>query len=385
VSRFLFVVPPLAGHINPTVGVATALARRGHQVAWAGSAEMVASLVGPGAQVIPCATPSLDGEAGRAPDVRGPAALKFLWESFLIPLADAMAPGVTDAVHSFRPDVLVVDQQAVAGALVADRSGCRWATSATTSAELADPLAAMPKVASWLRQQLDDLRRRWDAPPGGDLRFSADLVLAFSTEELVGEVRVDRRALRFVGPSIATRPSHDDFPWQWLDRRYRTILITLGTVNADAGTRFLNECLRAMADRPWLRAVVVDPAATAGPAPPNVLLLPRVPQLELLPHVEAVVCHAGHNTTCESLFHGIPIVVAPIRDDQPIVAQQVVDAGAGLRLRFARASAEQVGAAIDTILADPAYREAARRIQQSFRTAGGAEAAAGHLQGISPR
>ena len=29
-SRFLFVVPPLVGHINPTIGVAAALVERGH-------------------------------------------------------------------------------------------------------------------------------------------------------------------------------------------------------------------------------------------------------------------------------------------------------------------------------------------------------------------
>lgn len=34
-SGFLFVVPPLVGHINPTVGVAAELAARGHRVAWA--------------------------------------------------------------------------------------------------------------------------------------------------------------------------------------------------------------------------------------------------------------------------------------------------------------------------------------------------------------
>ena len=36
VTRFLLVVPPLVGHINPLIGVADELARRGHEVAWAG-------------------------------------------------------------------------------------------------------------------------------------------------------------------------------------------------------------------------------------------------------------------------------------------------------------------------------------------------------------
>ena len=35
-SRFLFVVPPLAGHVNPTISVARRLEARGHQVAMVG-------------------------------------------------------------------------------------------------------------------------------------------------------------------------------------------------------------------------------------------------------------------------------------------------------------------------------------------------------------
>src|SRR6185295_1611698 len=105
----------------------------------------------------------------------------------------------------------------------------------------------------------------------------------------------------------------------------------------------------------------------------------RIPQVRLLPLLRAVICHAGHNTVCESLLHGVPLVVAPIRDDQTTVAQQVVDAGAGVRLRFNRADADQIGAAVDKVLADPAYAAAARHIGDSFRAAGGARAAADHL------
>ena len=39
-SRFLFVVPPMAGHVNPTLPVGRELAARGHDVAWAGPPEV---------------------------------------------------------------------------------------------------------------------------------------------------------------------------------------------------------------------------------------------------------------------------------------------------------------------------------------------------------
>jgi UDP:flavonoid glycosyltransferase YjiC (YdhE family) len=105
-----------------------------------------------------------------------------------------------------------------------------------------------------------------------------------------------------------------------------------------------------------------------------------VPQLELLPQLDAVICHAGHNTTCEALAHRVPLVVAPIRDDQPAVASQVTAAGAGIRVKFGRVNAPELREAIVTVLSDPTYRDAAAVIADSFDAAGGAKAAADRLE-----
>ncbi|QNP75602.1 glycosyltransferase family 1 protein [Streptomyces roseirectus] len=319
----------------------------------------------------------------RPPDLRGPEALKFLWERFLIPLAEAMAPAVREAVEVFHPDVVVADQQAFAGALVAEAAGVPWATSATTSAEFTDPLAGLPKVREWIEARLTDLRRTVGAPSGtADPRFSPHLVLGFSVPELAGE----SGAVTWVGPSITGRPAGDGFPWDWLDPGRATVLVSLGTANADVGERFLTACQDAVRERAGrLQAVLVDPGGTLGAgSDEDVLVVPSVPQLALLSKgLDAVVCHAGHNTVCEALWHGVPLVVAPIRDDQPVVAGQVVAAGAGVRVRFGRAGAQKLGAALDAVLDDPAYREEAARIGAAFRAAGGADAAATHLEQLA--
>ncbi|MER8156598.1 glycosyltransferase [Streptomyces sp. NPDC094472] len=392
--RFLFVVPPLVGHVNPTLGVAAELTARGHQVAWAGMPEVVGRLTGQGATVYRCAGPVLgEGGAGRPPDVRGPAALRFLWERFLVPLAEAMAPGVAKAIEEFRPDVVIADQQTVAGGLVAERLGVRWATSATTSAEFTGALDGLPKIDAWLDGLMDEVRGRIGAPEGtADPRFSPELVLAFTTEELAGRPARAGDRVRYVGPSIAERPATTDFPWGWLDPARPAVLVTLGTANTDAGARFLTECreaVRARAGR--FQTVIVDPEGVLTPDTPDtpddkdLLVCRYVPQLRLLERVSAVVCHAGHNTVCETLWHGVPLVVAPIRDDQPVVAAQVVDVGAGVRVRFGRARAAGLGEALDTVLYEPGYRVAAERVGASFRAAGGAVAAAGHLEALAAK
>ena len=92
-SRFLFIVPPFTGHVNPTVSVAAALAARGHEVAWAGPAEHVAQRLPPGALLhdIPLgdAADYLREATDKARRVRGLEALKFLWEDVLLPLGHA--------------------------------------------------------------------------------------------------------------------------------------------------------------------------------------------------------------------------------------------------------------------------------------------------------
>ena len=387
-SRFLFVVPPLVGHTMPTVALGQELASRGHQVAWVGHAETVGPLLPPRARFIPLASglvdPILARFLRRPLSLRGAANFQLLWADFLIPLAAAMVPGVAAAVDEFEPDVLVVDQHAPAGALVARQRGLPWATSATTSAELIDLFDTVPKVGAWLRQLLADFQRDFAISDPVDLRFSDYLVVAFTTPALVGSGHDFPSHYVFVGPSIGVRPSAPEFPWAWLNPNRQRVLVSLGTLNPAVGQRFFATAVQAvtsLANR--LQMIFVAPPYLVESPPDHVLVCESVPQLDLLPYLHAVVSHAGHNTVCETLAHGIPLVVAPIRDDQQAIAGQVVEAGAGIRVHFGRVGSLELRNAITTVLDDPAYRTAARRIQTSFATAGGAATAADHLEKLT--
>jgi UDP:flavonoid glycosyltransferase YjiC (YdhE family) len=388
-SRVLITVPPLTGHVNPTVSLGAELSARGHEVAWAGLPGVVDELLPSGARFLPVVgdlnQSTLDDMQEQGKGLRGAVALKFLWEGFLIPYARSTAAAMSEAVGAFGPDALVVDQQDVGGAVVARRTGIPWVTSATTSAELADPLAALPKVDEWVRDQLVALQLDHGLSPSqaalGDLRFSDQLIIAFTTEALAGPVggraAASGSVIRFVGPSMVGREDLTPFPWEWLHAPGPTVLVSLGTVNAESGSRFFATVVDALRGA-RVRAVLVAPPELVPSAAgaDNVLVLPRVPQLAVLDHMDAVVSHAGHNTVCESLARGLPLVLAPIRDDQPIVADQVVRAGAGLRVKFGRVSPDELAGALHRVLTEPSFREAAESIRASFVQAGGARAAA---------
>jgi hypothetical protein len=311
--------------------------------------------------------------------------LKFLWEDFLEPLARWTLPGIADASESFSPDVMVVDQQAVAGAVVAIQQRRLWVTSATTSADLIDSFAGLPKLRQWVDERLVELQVGAGIAPEEAaperLRFSDRMVIAFTTERLIGETLDLGVPVGYVGPAFVGRPSTAPFDWSWLDGR-PLVVVSLGTINASVGERFFRAAAAALADRDVQGVIVADPSVL-GPTAENIAVQPRVPQVELLARTACVVSHGGHNTVCETLAHGVPLVVAPIRDDQPVVADQVVRSGAGIRLRFARTNESDLGAAIDAVLTDPTYRNAASRVAESFVAAGGASAAADLLEGLA--
>ena len=127
----------------------------------------------------------------------------------------------------------------------------------------------------------------------------------------------------------------------------------------------------------------VAPPELVPDPPANVVVRPRVPQLALLERVDAVVSHGGHNTVCESLAAGLPMVLAPIRDDQPIIADQVVRAGAGVRIKFGRVRPDGLRAAVETVLTDPALRAGAERVAASFAAAGGTPEAASLVEDLA--
>lgn len=387
-SRYLFVVPPLSGHINPTTAVGAELAARGHAVAWAGHPGTLEALLPAGAAVHPVIDDALDArlrsERERWLTLRGAAVLKFLWEEFIVPLGHAMLPGVEAAITEFAPDVVVADQQAIAAPVAAMRAGLPWATSATTPAELVRPLAAMPKVEAWIESLMTDFQRDSGIADPVDLRFSDRLVLAFTTGALVGDVGRFPGHYVFTGPATAGRPDRGGFPWEWLDPERRKVLVSLGTLNGPAGARFFGTVVEALDGLGTdLQAIVVAPEGMIEDPPPHMLVAGHVPQLALLPHMDAVVSHGGHNTVSETLSHGLPLVVCPIRDDQPIIAQQVVEAGAGERVRFGRVRPADLRTALLAVLDEPGYRAAARRVQESFAAAGGAATAADHLEKLS--
>jgi MGT family glycosyltransferase len=126
-------------------------------------------------------------------------------------------------------------------------------------------------------------------------------------------------------------------------------------------------------------AGMVDAAAL--PAPANVTIADYVQHSSVLDRTDVMVTHAGLGSIASAMSFGVPVVCMPVDRDQPLNAQRVADFGAGITLPPA-ASAGEIARALEAVLADPGYRDAARALNAAGRAEGGADGAAAELEGM---
>ncbi|WP_141583424.1 glycosyltransferase [Actinomadura sp. WMMA1423] len=382
--RFLFAVPPPgpggAGRVTEAAAVAAELARRGHKIAWTGHRASLEPLLRPGARIFSAGDDAAARPDGDGPRPDGPAFLRSLWEEFAVPLGHAMLPGVETAIDRFRPDAVVGDQLALAAPLAARRREIPWATLAATPVELTRPLADRPDDERRVREGIGGFQLDNGIDDLLDLRFSDHLVLVFATGALLGDTSVFPDHFAFVGPVLG-RPTPSAFPWERLDGR-PAVLVTGGAVDDPSGERFVRAAAEAVRDLDVQAVIEASPAAV-GEVPPDVVVRRHLPRRKLLERMSAVVCDGGYATVCEPLSRGLPLVVAPTGDDQPVIAGLVEAAGAGIAVPPDRVRPEELRAALTAVLADGPHRAAAGRVQESFAAAGGAAEAADRLEKLA--
>ena len=178
----------------------------------------------------------------------------------------------------------------------------------------------------------------------------------------------------FVGRGV--RPSFE-FPWKQLDGR-PIAYVSMGTTRNAQG-QILRLVAEACKDLDLQLVISLGGRFTTKQFPElpgRPLVVPFAPQLELLRHARIVITHGGPNTVFEALMEGKPMVVIPIAHDQPAIAARVERAGAGRVLPVMRLSAQRIRAAVQAVLADPAYHLVAIALQKQIRATRGAERAA---------
>ncbi|MCP9273436.1 glycosyltransferase [Mycolicibacterium arenosum] len=178
--------------------------------------------------------------------------------------------------------------------------------------------------------------------------------------------------VRFVGAVTPTPAEHFEPPvwWDELHSGRPVVHVTQGTIdNADL-TRLVEPTIAALADED-VTVVVTTGGRDVGqigiPLPANTFVAEFIPHDVLLPLVDVMVTNGGYGAVQRALIDGVPLVVAGNTEDKPEVAARVEWFGVGVNLRTGTPTSDAVKRAVREVLADDAYRQAARRLQSTHR------------------
>ena len=359
--RVLFCCRPAYGHVFPLLPLAVACRDAGHDVRFGTGEGFVETLqaLGFAAERVGISIPEADERV-----------LRERPELNQLPREERFRIGV--AVfgellprHTIE-DLLPLLQEAAPDLVVYDETDA--------GAPIAAAIAGIPAVAHSLGRQLPEPVRRavleplaelWRAhDPGATPHdfFTANAYLDICPPSLQDPDASDP------GERILLRPdpppdTGGELPgWATRERARPFVYLTLGTyVHGQVSA------LRAAVEALWTLAV--DALIAVGPdgdpgdlgaLPDSVRVERFVDQAALMPYVDVVAHHCGSGTMLGALWHGLPQLALPHGADQFTNAQALLDSGAGRRLLPEEITADAVTEALQALLIEPGYREAAR-------------------------
>ena len=387
-AKFAFIVPPLDGHVNPTLSIGKELLRRGNEVAWIGVDPRLEKILPEGGKFF-FVTHDYDEQFVREirkeqvqTAAQGLESLKTLYEVYLIPLNQFMLEGIFLHLTEYRPDMVIYDHQLFAGAVAAARMNIPYTGSVTAQSSI-KAFDSLPKLHEWENEQVIGFQQRNGIEGNRRLDESASLILVYTSKLFFGDKKLSPH-YQFAGPVIKDRPTPFDFDWKRFESmKHRTcIFVSTGTTFDNEDTQnFFHKMIDALKDENLTVVMLADPELLKE-IPDNFIVQKRIPQLQLLPHMQLVICHAGQNTVSETLFQGIPLIVLPIAYDQSQVANDVIRCEAGIRMKFSRFKPEDMKNTVREVLSNETYKLNARKVQASFKEAGGADRAASLLENL---
>lgn len=367
--RVLVTTPAGLGHIHPMVPLAKALVRRGHEVRWALPAQVADQLAEHALEVIPISgrDPITPQEVTRRfPELaelgsreRPDAMFGKLFGALATP---PMLEGLEPIALDWHPHLVVADAADFAGHIVAARLGVSSVTKGFGALlPEARLVSAAKEVAPlWMARGLEP------RPYGGAYDYLY-IDIYPPQMQVDGGAHVPHRQL--MRPLTEDGASTDTsmLPLPQLRRDAPLVYVTMGTVFNDPES--LRRAVDAIAPLDVRVLATVGPAAdpaALGDQPSHVVVERYVPQTAVLPHCDVVVSHGGSGTILGALMLGLPQVCLPQGADQFLNADAVAASGAGISIAPDAATLDSIRDAVSTVLGDPSFRAAARRVAQSI-------------------
>jgi MGT family glycosyltransferase len=386
-TDLVFFNSPFQGHVNPTLAIARALVEQGAHVDYYLTEHFRDAVAAIEAAFHPLAVSlSFRGSPGDT------LALHIAQES------SRLIPTLLDEVRALQPACIVYDATCLWGRLLAHilgvpavaiycsyalnlhvlRLGSRQLSGVSKAADPPGQAGSSQQSFLLTHRLLEQLRARYHLPPLGNFFAHAaalNIVCVPRAFQPLSET-FDERFV-FIGLPVQQQRVGVDFPFASLDAR-PLLYISLGTVVNDR-LPFYRSCLAAFGSEPWQIVLSLGERVTReelGPLPANVIVRPFVPQLAILQRASVFLTHGGTNSVMESLYHRVPLVVAPSTPEHTITGRRVAELGLGLTIEDTEPDIQALRTAVASVLHDPAIRNNVEQMSDIVRHAGGSTLAA---------
>ncbi|GAB1531850.1 MULTISPECIES: macrolide family glycosyltransferase [Brevibacillus] len=393
-ARVLYVTIPADGHVNPTLGLVKQLVDNGEEVVYMCSEEYRDRLAQTGAQFRAYQKDEhVSRDLGFNPtEFRHP--LHFN-DFMLRGIIEPHIPEILRQIENESFDYLIFDSLfGWGGAILGEKLGIPTICSVTNFA-FAEPLSQIVEVLEAsddvdvdalyerVTQTAQSIARVCNVavPAIEDItRQYGDMKIVFTSREFQPDADKLDDSYIFTGPSITSRPDSPSFPFEKLRASYdKVVYISMGSI-LTKDVELYKLCFAAFQDIPAQFVLScgreTELESLGEHIPPNFIIEPYVPQLEVLQQADAFITHAGMNSTSEALYFYVPLVMIPLSSDQPIVAKRVEELGAGIMLDRGKLTPTALKDALLQVLNESTYKQHAIQVGDSLRNAGGYQEAA---------
>lgn len=382
-ARVLFINGGSEGHINPTIGVVQELISRGEEVVYFCIEAYRERMEKTGAIVR-----TFDGQKLIEAFISGGRNYLLERVNGLLFTADIVIPSVVEQIKGEHFDYIIHDSMFGCGRIIAQMMKLPAINSCTSFAQTKASFDSMleqfhTSVPAEVAQPINDtfisltemVKEKYHVEihsPYEVFCNPAPLTIVYTTRGFQPDGEAFDHSYQFVGPSLSSRTNQKDFDLTPIQGK-SLIYISLGTVFNQA-IDFYKLCFEALGDTEHTIVMSIGNKAhisDLGEIPPNFIVKNYVPQIDVLQYAKLFITHGGMNSAHEGLYFGVPLLVIPQSADQPIIAGQIANIGAGITLRMQSLTAQQLRNAADYVLSHSSFKKAAASMQQSFQESGG--------------
>ncbi|GAA3715562.1 glycosyltransferase [Sphingomonas cynarae] len=397
--HFAVIAPPTPGHVNPLQVLGSALMDLGHRVTIVHQPDVAPLITDPrvGFTAIPDVTDverSLRRFNATLAAPTGPVGLTRMIRATAA-ISERLLDQAPSVLRRIGADTVIADSAEPAGALIAQTLGLPMIVSVTGLPLLGEE-GVPPPFLGW--RYRDDAIGRFRNRGGYRvserlMRPVADVLNRHRAAwDLPGAVPAPRLY-------VAQCPQALDYPRRNLPPQFRygapwrspadesvelpddgrpLVFCSLGSLQGARRSLFalMAQACAAIGARAVIGHGGGLSAAEAAGLPGDPLVRAMWPQQAVLRHAAAAILHGGFNTVLDALAAGIPIVALPIAFEQPGTAARVAWTGAGEVLSPRTASVRRLALALERVIGQSCYREAASRLAAGINAAGGASSAA---------